>query len=108
MFTITITDRIYLSVFDRVLKHLPLLLPTDISLVSSVENADERIPSVMFSQEIFFCRTSPSVRPSVVGFFISDRISNRMGNYRRSVFGRTDSIGEVVGKNVTDGKGPFW
>jgi len=78
-------------------------LPTDISSVSIVENADERIPSVMFSQEKKICRTSPSVRPSVVGFFISDRISNGMGNYRRSVFGRMDSIGEAVGKNVTDG-----
>jgi len=78
-------------------------LPTDISSVSTVENADERIPSVIFSQEIFFWRASPSVRPSVVGFFIFDRISDGIGNYRRSVFGRTDSIGEAVGKNVTDG-----
>jgi len=53
----------------------------------------------MFSHEIFFCHASPSVRPSVVGFFIFDRISDGMGNYRQSVFGRTDSIG----KNVTDG-----
>ena len=41
-------------------------------------------------------------RPSVVGFFISDRISDRMRNYRPSVLWQTYSIGEAVGKNVTD------
>jgi hypothetical protein len=46
----------------------------------------------------FFWRASLSVRPSVFFFIIFDRISDGKGNYRRSIFRRTDS----VGKNFTD------
>jgi hypothetical protein len=39
----------------------------------------------------------------VFGFFlIPDKISDGKGNYRRSIFQRTDSVSEAVGKNVTD------
>jgi hypothetical protein len=72
VFTITITDGIYLSVFDRVLKYLPPMPQslTDIPSVITVENTNGMIPSVMLSREIiFFCRASPSVRPLVVDFF---------------------------------------
>jgi len=81
--------------------------PTDIPSVITVENTDRMILSVLFSREIFFlpcfaiCKTVGV--PSVVGFFISNRISNGMGNYQRSVFRLTDSVGEAVGKNVNDG-----
>jgi len=56
--------------------------PTSVSSVITVENTDEIIPSLKFSREIFFCRASPSVRPSVVGFFIFDKISDGTGNYQ--------------------------
>ena len=80
---------------------------TDILSVITVENTNGMILSVQFSREIIFlprfavCKTVGV--PSVVGFFISDRISDGMRNYRRSVFRRTDSVGEAVGKNVNDG-----
>jgi hypothetical protein len=45
----------------------------------------------------------PSVRPSVGGFFICDRISDGKGNYRRLVYRRTTAVGETVGNNFTDG-----
>jgi hypothetical protein len=45
----------------------------------------------------------PSVRPSVGGFFICDRISDGKGNYRRLVYRRTTAVGETVGNNFTNG-----
>ena len=70
------TDGIFPSVFTITI--------TDgyVPSVIIVENSDRCGPSVIFSWEIFFCRASPSVRPSVVGFFISDRISDGKRNYR--------------------------
>jgi hypothetical protein len=67
----------------------------------TIENTDGSIPLVKFSREFFF-HVSPSVRPLVVGFFISDSISDGTGNYRRLVFRRTNSVCEVVSKNVTN------
>jgi hypothetical protein len=81
--------------------------PTDIQSVITVENTDGIISLVMFSREFFLsrfavCKTIGVL--SVVGFFyISDRISDGMKNYRRSVFRRKDSVDEAVGKKVTDG-----
>jgi hypothetical protein len=57
--------------------------PTAIPSVITIENTDGIILSVKFSREKKFWRASPSVRPSVFGFFfISDRVSDRTGNYR--------------------------
>ena len=56
VFTITITNGIYLSLFDRVLKYLPPMpqSPMDILLVITIENTNRMISLVMFSREIFF------------------------------------------------------
>jgi hypothetical protein len=74
---------------------------------TGVENSNGWILSVMFLREIFFCRASSSVRPSVfhqcLVFFIADIISDGMENYRRLVSQQTDSVGETVGNNFTDG-----
>ena len=35
-------------------------------------------------------------------FFISNKISDGMGNYRQSIFRRTYSVGEAIGKTFTD------
>jgi len=66
-----------------------LQLPTDCpSVMPSVISrviTDGFIPSVMFPREIFLARAYPSVLPSVFpsvgGFFICDRISDRNGIY---------------------------
>jgi hypothetical protein len=41
--------------------------------------------------------------PSVIGFFISDRLSDGTGNYRRLAYRQTKSVGDTVGNNFTDG-----
>jgi hypothetical protein len=43
--------------------------PTAIPLVITIENTNGIILSVKFSREKKFWRASPSVRPSVFGFF---------------------------------------
>jgi hypothetical protein len=53
--------------------------PTDSPSVITVENTDGLILSVMFPQKIFFCRASPSVRPSVVDFFYFRQNQRRNG-----------------------------
>jgi hypothetical protein len=77
--------------------------PTAIPSVITMENTDGIISSVKFSRELFFlaclavCKT--------VGawfFFISNKISDGMGNYRQSIFRRTYSVGEAIGKTFTD------
>ena len=91
---------ISVGILQRVLKYLPSMpqSPTAILSVITVATTNGIISSVKFSREFFFLRTQLSVRPSVFGFFISDRISDGTGNYRRSIFRRTYS----VGKNFTD------
>jgi hypothetical protein len=71
---------------------------------SVVENTDRIIPSVKFSGKIFFFGALTVCKTVGVWlfFFISDRISDGMKNYWRSIFRRTDFVGEVIGKNFTD------
>jgi len=42
-------------------------------------------------------RVYPSVRPSVGGFFICNKISDGKGSYRRLLYRWTCSVGEAVG-----------
>jgi hypothetical protein len=49
--------------------------PTDISSVITIEKTEEIIPSVKFSREIVFWRTSPSIIPSVFGFLLPTEIA---------------------------------
>ena len=71
-----------------------------------IENTDGCILLEIFSRDYFFYRASPSIILSVfrrwLVFFISDRISDRIGNYRRLGSRRTDSVGETVGNNFID------
>jgi hypothetical protein len=76
--------------------------PMDYPSVITVENADGLILSVILPQELFFYRALPSVRPSVFDFFICNRISDGMENYRRLVSQWIDSVSETVNNNVTD------
>ena len=45
----------------------------------------------------FLARVYPSVRPSVGGFFICNKISDGKGSYRRLLYRWTCSVGEAVG-----------
>jgi hypothetical protein len=77
--------------------------PTGIPSVITVENTDGMILSVKFSWKIFFlARLAVCNTVGVWFFLIPDRISNEMKNYRRSIFQRTNFVGEAVGKNVTN------
>jgi hypothetical protein len=69
---------------------------------SVVENTDRIISSVKFSRNFFFGALTVCKTVGVWLFFISDRISDGTRNYRRSIFWRTDFVGEVIGKNFTD------
>jgi len=107
VFTITITDGIYLSVFDRVLKHL---LPCHYYRQNiSVGDYRRKYRRIDFVGNIpaGICRASLSIRLSVfrwwLFFFIFDIISDGMRNYRWLVYRRTDFVGETVGDNFTDG-----
>jgi hypothetical protein len=57
-----------LSRFAKYLLPMPQS-PTAIPLVITIENTNGIILSVKFSREKKFWRASPSVRPSVFGFF---------------------------------------
>jgi hypothetical protein len=102
VFTITITDRIHLSVFT--------VMPpsrTDYLSVITIENTEGFILSIIFTRRkkklsrVAVCKTVGV--SSVVVFFISDRIRDGTGNYRRLVYWWIDSISETVSDNFTDG-----
>ena len=59
-----------------------------------------RIIPLAYFQQDFFCAHFPSVKLSI---FFTERISNRISNYRRTLFRWTYSIGELVDKIFTDG-----
>jgi len=56
----------------------------------------------IFSAGTFFCAHFLYVNLSVFEFFFTDRISDKMLNYRWMLCRRTVSVGELVGKNFTD------
>jgi hypothetical protein len=60
VFTITITDRIHLSVFTVMPPS-----PTDYLSVITIENTEGFILSIIFTRRKKNCPASPSVRPSV-------------------------------------------
>jgi hypothetical protein len=51
---------------------------------------------------VFFCPHFLYVNPSVFEFFFTDKISDRMLNYRQMLCRRTISIGELIGKIFTE------
>jgi hypothetical protein len=55
----------------------------------------------IFPGGIFFGTHFSSLKPSVV-FFFTDRSSDKMWNYRRKLCQRTHSVGNLVGKKITD------
>jgi hypothetical protein len=56
----------------------------------------------IFQAEIFYSVQFPSVKPSTIFFFVTDRLSDGIRYYRRTVCRRKFSIGDLVGKKITD------
>jgi len=51
---------------------------------------------------VFFCVHFLYVNPLVFEFFFTDKISDKMLNYRQMLCRRTVSVGKLVGKTFTD------
>ena len=89
---------------QRVLKYLPPMPQSPMASPSVIYRLKYRrntsISKVL--ARIFFWCTFPVGKTVSVWFFISDRISDEQGNYRRSKFQQTNFVGEAVSKNFTD------
>jgi hypothetical protein len=59
---------------------------TNFPSVITVENTDGMIPSVKFSREFFLARFAVYNTVGVLFFLISNRMSDGLKNYRRSIF----------------------
>jgi hypothetical protein len=65
-------------------------------------NTDGIIPSVYFQREFFFGSHFLYVNPLVFEFFFTNKIRDKMLNYRWMLCRQTVFIGELVGKNFTN------
>ena len=103
----------YPSAFHRVVEmpHSPTHLQRDIvrrhltgswKIFTGYATITDRInPSVYFKREYFFGAQFMSVKPSVI-FFFTNRLSDEIWYYRRTVSRRTFFVDDLVGKKITD------